>query len=83
MAKYPIRMAMPTAKPVAAKPAAPKPKPVAKAAPKIDMSTKAVLGRAERVQREEARESRMSPSRPGVTRTTVNERPTPTTKGRR
>lgn len=83
MAKYPIRMAMPKVKPVAAKPAAPKAKPVAKAAPKIDMSTKAVLGRAERVQREEARESRMSPSRPGVTRTTVNERTTPTKKGKR
>ena len=86
MAKYPARVIMGTAKPAAPKATAPKPaapKPVVKAAPKIDMSTKAVLGRAERAQREEARESRMSPSRPGVTRTTVNERPTPTTKGKR
>ena len=62
------------------KPAAPKPRAVA---PKIDISTKAVLGRAERVQREEARESLPAPRRTGVVSTTVNERTTPTKKGKR
>lgn len=69
MAKPP-RMTMPKPKPM--------PKPAAKAP---DMSTAAVLRRAERVQREEAGESMMMKRKPvEVIRTTVSFRPTPAKK---
>ena len=81
----PVRMTMPTVKPMVS---APTPKPVVRREPKSnvpapDMSPRAVLARAERIQREEALESKDIPLRSSVTRTTVNERTTPTKKGKR
>jgi hypothetical protein len=68
--KTPLKMPAPkAAKPVAAKPAGPTP-----------AQTRATLGRAERIQREEAGESMLMKRKPDVVRTTTNYRPTPTKK---
>jgi hypothetical protein len=87
----PVRMKMPTVKPTVSAPTPkPKSKPVAKPeaksnVPAPDMSMRAILARSERVQREEARgdEAFLRKNQPGVVRTTVNERPTPTKKGKK
>jgi hypothetical protein len=79
MARYPVTVNIKkTPLPSAAKPM-PKVKPVAPTMSKA--ATQATLGRAERIQREEAGESMlMKRKAPQVIRTTVNERTTPAKK---
>ena len=69
MAQYPIRITLPKAKPMQQnRPAAP--------------TTQKDLDRHARMQGLEARESMLVKKKPQIIRTTVNERPTPTKKGK-
>ena len=72
MAKYPIRIDLTKIKPKA-------PAPQNRPAPPI---TQKDLDRHARMQGLEARESMLVKKKPQIIRTTVNERPTPTKKGK-
>ena len=80
MARYPVSVTIKkTPLKAAPKPVQmPKPKPVAPTMSKA--ATQATLGRAERIQREEAGESMLVGKKPQVIRTTVRMKETPAKK---